>query len=196
MASSEVYRGRYGPAPKKAIPWHVFLAGQTTAFWSGWIGRHLVRLQLRPLGVDEARLQEHARRQAAFPARGVETCLLDYVLMRAEVIPYSKDLMTLVFQRSDGKRFELSERPAWIAVYDQLKAAQVPFTKVATRSFSFHVVHGRYGGEPIDRSFWSTRRALLWEREGIVFELREVIGRGPGLATLMALAGVIARVLP
>lgn len=97
----------------------------------------------------------------------------------------------MAFSAADGRSFELVQRARWLPLIEELTAARIPFERIRTVSPPLYVVNGKYGGEPIDGAFWNTRRALQLELGDLSLELREVVGRGPGLSALIHFAMAI-----
>ena len=122
-----------------------------------------------------------------------------FVLCRCESVPGLSDLVTLYFRPADepstaDRAVSLSQRKAWLPLREELELARVPFTQVRDGGEECYLVHGVYGGEPIDHAYWYwTQRSLTFEVDGIVCELRSEAGRGPGLAAMLAFVRRIER---
>jgi hypothetical protein len=95
-------------------------------------------------------------------------------------------VLTAEFSSSGGRRLEWSQRSAWLPLDEELAGARVPYARLIGEPI--FVVSGAYGGEPIDRSFWFTRQAVCFQHGLLITELREIVGKGPGLVHLVSLA--------
>lgn len=100
------------------------------------------------------------------------------------------DAIIIHFKALDGRaEFEVAQRRRWLPLGDELVTARVPFSRVTLRNgAAAFVMHGRFGGEPIDHSFWMTRQAVLFEHRDLVIELRETRLNGLGLPRLLRYA--------
>lgn len=135
-----------------------------------------------------------AQQRIAFTLLAPACAPVGYHLAAVESVPHCDDVVTLVYEGEHGKSFRLSQRKQWLPLREELELARVPNTAVRCGSVQMFLVHGVYVGEPIDRSYSARhRRSLAIETCGLVCELREVIGRGPGLRSLIALARSLAR---
>lgn len=185
-----LYRGLYGPHPAAVIAPALLWRRRLAA----WIAASRCALAfaapasaLEPAAAGERALDE-ARRLRFWPlvpaavARG-------YRLAGAECIPHCTDLLTLVYDAGCGKSFRLSQRQKWLPLAEELRVARVPATPVRCGSVRMFVVHGVYTGEPIDHAYSARhRRSVAIELGETIAELREVIGQGPGLPGLIAMA--------
>jgi len=189
---SSLHRGEYGPYPE-------FLVTKR-------------RLRRSRLGLELARVALHRPFRWLFPLSRLESkpeheligaaqAAVDFQLLRPSMIPRGyrlahldlvpgcRDLATLVFLGPGERSFVLSQRPRYMPLTAELELAHQPFTTLSYQGWTLHVVHGAYGGEPIDRSFWvSTRRSLAWEGKGLICEVRQVLGRSPRLTSLVRFA--------
>jgi hypothetical protein len=149
---------------------------------------------MRDLTGDERRILEDARSRVDFAFVTIDCGLQGFQLVSCESVPGYRDIVTLNFRAADepsiaDKVISLTQRKGWLALHEELTLAHVPFTRMRDGRRECYLVHGLYGGEPIDHAFWYwTRHSLTFEAGGIVCELREEIGRGPGLAALLAFA--------
>jgi hypothetical protein len=137
---------------------------------------------------EERDLVQSAENKPAFAAWVPDQAPSGFVIRAAEVPSFGRDVLTITLRDASGRSFEIAERRRWLPMEEELATAAVPYDRVPGVASRLFLVHGKYGGEPIDLSFWSTRRGLFFERGDLVIEFREVIGRGPGLATLIRLA--------
>jgi hypothetical protein len=117
-----------------------------------------------------------------------------YRLQGYEAAPGSNTLITLNFAAATGRSFQISQRQGWLPLDEELEVARVPFTPLGPSRRRLYVVHGLYGGEPIDHTFWAaTRRSVAVEIDGLVVEVREITGTGPGLRNLLHIAAGMDR---
>jgi hypothetical protein len=189
LSAVTIKRGYYGPQPLGAIGAPAHARSRRTALLAGRIGRHLAAVRgLRGISASERQVLADVVAQARFRAWAPDRVPAGFFVRGADVASYSRDVVT--FALSDGGRrsFEIAQRVRWMPLLDELNAAGVPFDRVAGISPPLYLVHGKYGGEPIDRSFWSTRRGLHFECGDLSVEFREVIGTGPGLWALVHFA--------
>ena len=185
-------RGKYGPLPVDLVPPRARVSARRHALYAGLVGRHLAALRtVRKLDPDEVVIVSEAAAKARFTPWACDLALAGFRLATAELAPYSRDVVTLAFSAGDGRSFELVQRSRWLPLIEELTAACIPFERIPTVSPPLYVVNGKYGGEPIDGAFWSTRRAIQFELSDLSLELREVIGRGPGLSALIRFATAI-----
>jgi hypothetical protein len=186
-------RGRYGASPQNLAPWRSVWPTRLRAVAVG----HLARLGLssrfskfRELDQRERAILEAASALVDFPIVSIDCAPKGFVLYRCETVPGLSDLATLCFRGVDeqaDRAMSLSQRKAWLPLREELGLARVPFTRVRDGRGECYLVHGVYGGEPIDHAYWcSTQRSLTFEVDGIVCELRSEAGRGPGLATMLS----------
>lgn len=185
---SRVHRGSYGPVPVHVMRWSELLRLRASVMLTGVLGRHLAIKPLRfPDSIEQQMLARCAER-AAFPMLQFFRMPKDFRIVAAENVAGGRDAVNIRLE--DGRRrwFELSQRLGWLNLLEELTIAGVPFTRVPTVSTPVFVVHGRYGGEPIDHSYWGSRRAVVLEYAGLRMEVRETIGAGPGLAALVRCA--------
>jgi len=189
---TRVIRGLYGPLPTDVLN-PVSRRRSLRSLWAAaLVGRHFVRL--RSVSPAEQELVSAAASEARFPAWMPAMVPAGFAIVRADLVPYSRDVLTL--RLSQGAReFEAAQRRRWLPLDEELTTAGLPFDRVPISPAPLYLVHGKHGGEPIDMSFWSTRRALVFEVGDIRVELREVVGRGPGLAALIRFAENAARAL-
>lgn len=110
-----------------------------------------------------------------------------FTVVGVDVVPYSKDVVTIRLSGPGTRALEISQRLAWLPLKEELETAGVPFDRVPG-SRPIYLMHGKYGGEPIDLSFWSTRHALVFQRGEVRVECREMVGGGPGLSALVRFA--------
>jgi hypothetical protein len=194
MAAGEarVARGKYGPQPVHAIRSAHRTRSRRAAVVAGFLGQRLVAVfsRLRPVTPGERNLVRSAENQPAFAAWIPDRAPSGFAIEAAEVAPFSRDVLTITLRDAGGRNFEIAERRRWLPLEEELATAAVPYDRVPGVASQLFLVHGKYGGEPIDLSFWSTRRGLFFERGDLVIEFREVIRRGPGLATLIRFAEV------
>jgi hypothetical protein len=194
MAAGEarIARGKYGPQPFHAIRSADRTRSRRAALVAGLLGQRFVAAfsSLRPVTPEERDLVQGAENQPAFATWLPDRVPSGFAIEAAEVAPFSRDVLTITLRDGSGRSFEIAERRRWLPLEEELATAAVPYDRVPGVASRLFLVHGKYGGEPIDLSFWSTRRGLFFERGDLVIELREVIGRGPGLATLIRFADV------
>jgi hypothetical protein len=149
---------------------------------------------MRDLTGDERRILEDARSRVEFAFVTIDRGLRGFQLSSCESVPGYRDVVTLNFRAADepsiaDNAISLTQRKGWLPLHEELTLAHVPFTRMRDGRGECYLVHGVYGGEPIDHAYWYwTQHSLTFEVGGIVCELREEIGRGPGLATLLAFA--------
>lgn len=191
-----VYRGLYGPHPKAAIPPAVLWRERIRAWAAAWRSALPLdaRGRLRRVAPDDAALLTDAQRDLAFPLLAPARVPAGYCLVAAETVPQCEDILTLVYRGERGKSFCLSQRKRWLPLREELTLASVPFTAVKCGAVPIFLVHGVHVGEPIDHSYSARyRRSVAVETGGLVCELRESIGQGPGMRSLIALARALAR---
>ena len=146
----------------------------------------------RELDGAERVILEQARQEAGFRTVSVGCAPEGFVLWRCESVPGQSDLVTLYFRAGDepsiaDRAVSLSQRKGWLPLREELELARVPFTRIRDGD-ECYLVHGVYGGEPIDHAYWCwTQRSLAFEVDGIVCELRSEAGRGPGLTTMLTI---------
>jgi hypothetical protein len=190
-----VHRGLYGPQPKALLP-------------SGWLLRARIGLKLlaygvslpgiaravlRPLREEERSAVMTGCAPAAFPALMPCRTISGFRLVGCQVSPGPGDVVDLAFEDGRGRAFTLSQRRRWLPLAQELALSGVGFTSLRRHGTVLYLVHGSYGGEPIDHSFWAdTRRGLVCERDDVILEFREIVGRGPGLARLLLVAWAVA----
>lgn len=185
----KVLRGYYGPLPKQAVPKSELLRAHFATLWASILGRHMVGL-IPPRRPDVADLEAFAvcAAGARFPIWQPESLPAGFKVVGVEPPVASRDAVALRLGDERNRSFVIAQRASWLPLVEELPLAGVPFSRVMGVSPAIFVVHGKYGGEPIDHSFWGSRRAVMFEREGLLIELREVIGQGPGLSTLVHFA--------
>jgi hypothetical protein len=194
VRAQAIERGRYGAYPQKSAPWRSVWPTRLRALAVGHLARFRVSSRLsmfRELDPRERAILEEARAHVDFPTVSIDCAFKDFVLCRCEAVPGLRDLVTLCFRAahepSTAGAVSLSQREAWLPLHEELELARVPFTRVRDGGDECYLVHGVYGGEPIDHAYWcSTQRSLTFEVNGIVCELRSEAGRGPGLATMLS----------
>jgi hypothetical protein len=190
---STVYRGLYGPHPAVLIAsaqlW------RRAAAWSAALFHRVASIgrssRLAPVSPGE-RIWPGVR-QLRFRPLIPEQAPRGYRLVAIDVVPGCADLLTTVYRAANGNSFGVSQRPQWLPLGEELRLARVPATAVRCGSLRMFVVHGVYTGEPIDHAYSTRyRRSLAIELGELVVELREVMGRGPGLRGLIAMAAAMA----
>lgn len=185
---SRVLRGQYGPIPAETVTPTALRHSRRALWLAALFGRHLAfPFGLRTASVAERRQIEAAAGDARFDPWCPLSLPVGFSVEGVDVVPYSRDVMTIRLADGHGRALEISQRAAWLPLEEELVTAGVPFDRVPG-SRPIYLMHGKYGGEPIDLSFWSTRHALVVERRGVRIECREMIGRGPGLSALIRLA--------
>ena len=195
-----IERGRYGAYPQNVVPWRSVWPTRIHGVAVGHLARFgLYSPMFSELDPGERAILEQARQQADFPTVSVDCAPGGFVLCRCESVPGLSDLVTLYFRPADepstaDRAVSLSQRKAWLPLREELELARVPFTQVRDGGEECYLVHGVYGGEPIDHAYWYwTQRSLTFEVDGIVCELRSEAGRGPGLAAMLAFVRRIER---
>ncbi len=119
-----------------------------------------------------------------------------FAIVSAEPATSIGDSVILKVSSSNGKReFEIAQRGRWLPLAEELATAKIPYSRVPLGwgGKEAFVLHGRFGGEPIDHSFWMTRQAVLFESGSIVVELRETRGKGLGLLLMLGYARDLAQ---
>jgi hypothetical protein len=158
------------------------------------LGLRLQDRNLRELTQDEVRILDDASSRVDFKTVVIDRCPRGFHLCRCDSVPGMRDLVDVNFRAADepslaDKAISMSQRKGWLPLHEELTGAHVPFTRMRDGGSECYLVNGVYGGEPIDHAYWYwTQHSLTFEVAGIVCELREEIGRGPGLATLLAFA--------
>jgi hypothetical protein len=192
-----VSRGRYGPHPTAIVPRKIIWLARLEAFAVGGVARLGLgpgRRTLRELSDDEGLILEDAQSRVDFELVTIDCGLRGFHLCSCESVPGMRDLVELRFRAAGEPSpadapVTISQRKGWLPLYEELLNSHVPFTRMRDGRSGCYLVNGVYGGEPIDHAYWYlTRHSLTFEVAGIVCELREEIRRGPGLATLLALA--------
>ncbi len=193
--STTIYRGRYGPTPDRVIPWATLWRERTAAITA------LLRARLSALAAAPDRRAwsrenlcalEEAHRAVQFPIAVPRWMPAGYGLSALSCVSGGGGLLTLVFAANGGREFQISQRQRWLPLEEEMKAARVPVTRLRLLGRRLYVVHGTYGGEPIDHSFWpTTRRSVACEVGDVLVELREIAGGGPGLRDLLSVAASI-----
>ncbi|MDQ1850628.1 hypothetical protein Q9299_20185 [Gemmobacter fulvus] len=119
-----------------------------------------------------------------------------FAIVSAEPATSIGDSVILKVSSGNGKReFEIAQRGRWLPLAEMLATAKIPYSRVTLGwgGREAFVLHGRFGGEPIDHSFWMTRQAVLFESGNIVVELRETRGKGLGLLHMLGYARDLAQ---
>jgi hypothetical protein len=200
--AQSIERGRYGPYPSDAAPrrlvWPTRLLGLAVGHLT-LFGLCSRRSMFRLLDAGEREILDEVTREVSFRTVSLDCAPNGFVLCRCETVPNMSDLVTLLFRASsepstDCRAMSLSQRKAWLPLLEELELARVPFTRVRDGGTECYLVHGVYGGEPIDHAYWCwTQRSLAFEINGIVCELRGDAAHGPGLATMLAFVRKIER---
>jgi hypothetical protein len=160
---------------------------------AGLIGRHVAfPLGLRTLSGSERSSVATAAGEARFDAWVPRSVPTGFSVVAVDLARFSRDVLTIGLCDRAGRAMEVSQRENWLPLAEELATAGVPFDAVPGLNGVF-LMHGKYGGEPIDLSFWNSRRALVFERGKLRIECREVIGRGPGLSALIRFAAAASR---
>ena len=189
---SSLHRGQYGPYPEFLVTkWRLRRSRFGLAL--ARIALHRPLTWLFPLSrlksVSERKLIDAAQGAVEFQLLRPSMTPLGYRLAHLDLVPGCRDLATFVFLGPRDRSFVLSQRPCYVPLTAELELAHQPFTTLSYQGRTLHVVHGAYGGEPIDGSFWvSTRRSLAWEQKGLICEVRQVLGRSPRLTSLLRFA--------
>jgi hypothetical protein len=175
------------------MQWRARLQALTTGSLAR-LGYRRGRRMLRKLDADERRILEDARSRVDFETVEIDRGIRGYFICRADSIAIMRDLVDINFRAADepslaDKAIMLTQRKAWLPLREELEGARYPFVRIPDGGAECYLVSGMYGGEPIDHAYWYwTQRALYFNVAGIACTLREEIGRGPGLATLLAFA--------
>lgn len=119
-----------------------------------------------------------------------------FAIVSAEPATSIGDSVILKVSSNNGEReFEIAQRGQWLPLAEELATAKIPYSRVPLGwgGKEAFVLHGRFGGEPIDHSFWMSRQAVLFESGNIVVELRETRGKGLGLLLMLGYARDLAQ---
>jgi hypothetical protein len=187
---TRVMRGRYGAQPSEVIRPRDRARSRRAALTASWLGQHFYAALkgLRTISSEERQLLALPGKQPAFAAWIPERVPAGFAVVGVDVAPFSRDVLTISLRGEGGRCFEIAQRRRWLPLEEELTTAAVPFDRLPGAGARCYLVHGKYGGEPIDVSFWSTRRGLIFEHGEVVVEFREVVGLGPGLAALVHFA--------
>jgi hypothetical protein len=188
---SRVHRGSYGPLPVDTLRYTELFRSRAGAIVAGLLGRHFVFDPMRALNEKEQQILAACAQRAAFSMLQSFPVPRDFRVVAADAVTGGRDA-AIIRLEARGCWFELSQRARWLDLREELTLAGVPFTKVPGFNVPIFVVHGRYGGEPIDHSYWISRHAVILEHREVRLELRETIGTGPGLSILLRCAAEIA----
>jgi hypothetical protein len=175
--------------PIELFPRPALRASRRSLRLASLFGRHIATpLGLRKVTGSESDILAGSAGITRFAMWLPERVPVGFAIRGVDVAPYSKDIATIRLSHRDGRSFEVSERKSWLPLAEELTTAGVPFDRVPHVTPPIYLMHGKYGGEPIDLSFWNSRRALVFELGEIRVECREVVGRGPGLSALIRFA--------
>ena len=113
-----------------------------------------------------------------------------------DLVPGARSLATLVLEGPRGRRLRLSERVPTVPLLEEVELLGHPHRKLTFRGEPYIVFDGAWAaGEPVDGWIWHrTRSVVAWERDGVICELEQVVGRGPGLARTLRVAQATRRV--
>ncbi len=182
---TRVVRGLYGPLPSELLSPGSRRQSVRALWVAATAGRHFAGL--RPITKSEHAIAAEAAAAARFAAWIPTEVPSGFSIVGADLVPYGRDVLTMRLSR-EAREFEIAQRRRWLPIDEELSTASLPFDIVPLAPGPLYLVHGKHGGEPIDLSFWSTRRALVFERGDLRIECREVVGRGPGLSALIRFA--------
>jgi hypothetical protein len=184
---SDLVRGYYGPLPSAFFSKNQLLARGIGAFVAGAIGGHFSSLcRLMPLGASQTSVLEGCAKKLRFEMWRPDNVPAGYRIVSATPSTTIGDAVIIELRgQTQWQAFEIAQRERWLPIDEQLSTAGVPFTRVPGTERRIFIVHGRYGGEPIDRAFWTTRQAVMFEHGELIVEFREVRGLGPGVRALV-----------
>jgi|ETNmetMinimDraft_26_1059896.scaffolds.fasta_scaffold98958_2 hypothetical protein len=191
MASADSFsRGRYGAFPelrisafqKRKFAIRVYIA----VFMSKWCG-FLSPPPRKVLTVAELAWIDKASNAVDFHIIRPLCAPRDYQISSLTEIAGSPNIATFVFQSKTGNEFTLEQRRTWLPLEEEVTLSRAPFLKTRVAGTDCYVIHGFYGGEPIDHAYWFNLRSIVFEISEIVLELREKPREGPGLFKLLQL---------
>jgi hypothetical protein len=191
MVSADSFsRGRYGALPESRVSAYqmrkfgirVYIA----AFISNWFGFLSPPLRKVSTVVELAWIDKASNAVDFRIARPLWTPR-KYQISGLTEIEGSPNIAMFVFQSKTGNEFSLEQRRAWLPLDEEVTLSRAPFIKTRVGGTDCYLIHGFYGGEPIDHAYWFSLLSIVFEVNGIVFELREKPRRGPGLLKLLQL---------
>jgi hypothetical protein len=115
-----------------------------------------------------------------------------------DLVPGARSLATLVLEGPRGGSLRLTERVPTVPLLEEVELLGHPHRTLTFRGETYVVFDGAWAaGEPVDGWIWHrTRSVVAWERDGVIGELEQVVGRGPGLARTLRVAQATRRVRP
>jgi hypothetical protein len=146
---------------------------------------------LRAAGAPAERaVLEGVRRRLAFEPLVPAALPLRWRLVGSDLVPGARTLATLVFAGPRGRAFRLTERLPTVPLAEEAAILGHPHRALRFRGGTYLVFDGAWAaGEPVDGWHWHrTRRVVAWERDEVICELEDVVGRGLSLAAALLVA--------
>jgi hypothetical protein len=197
MASADPFsRGRYGALPESRVSAYQMRIFGIRVYIATLLSRWCGFLSSPPRKVStvaELAWIDKASNATDFQIVRPLWAPREYKISSLTEIAGSPNIAMFVFRSKTGDEFSLEQRRAWLPLEEEVTLSRAPFVKTRVGGTDCYVIHGLYGGEPIDHAYWLNVRAITFEINDIVFELREETRQGPGLFKLLQFVRFLTR---